>query len=201
MASLINKDQKIKLNREQYREFEDEDLISLIGQKQDGIALAELYERYRLTLGRFLLRGLAHAKLVDEIYNDVMLAVWRNASNFRGDSKASTWLFGIAFRARMNASRKENKHNHMGDEVLENEEAPETEAFVSETMQAAISKLSDDHKLVIELAYFHGYNTHEIASIVDCPQNTVKTRLYHARKKLKSSIESDHSFRGGDYEI
>lgn len=201
MTSLISKNPKPKKNRNQYGEFEDAYLIKLIGQQRDGIALAEIYERYRLTLGRFLLSGMPHAKLVDEIYNDVMLAVWRNASNFRGDSKVSTWLFGIAFRARMNASRKESKHNHMGDEVLENEESQHANVIVSETMRAAILGLSDAHKIVIELAYFHGYNTIEIAAIVDCPQNTVKTRLFHARKKLKASLEYDHSFRGSEYEI
>lgn len=187
---LINEMNDRSGSRDRYKDFEDTILLELIKNQRDDIALAELYERYRQSLSRFLQRGVYQSKLVDEIYNDVMLTVWRKASNFRGESKVSTWIFAIAYRARINHTRKEHRQTKIISDELGNDIVEATSLALNETLTSAISNLSDAHKTVIELAYFHGYSTQEIATITNCPQNTVKTRLYHARKNLKAILET-----------
>ena len=186
----------VATRRDEYNTIEDDKLLILIGNKQDRRALAELYERYRQPVGRFLLRGLRESKLVEEIYNDLMLTIWNKANSFRGDSKVSTWIFAIAYRQRLSHSRKESKHEHVGSTELLYALEPEENLMLNETIGAALLELSEQHRAVIELSYFHGYSTTEIAAILRCPQNTVKTRLFHARKKLKVTLGTNHSMRG-----
>lgn len=186
--------------RTNYSNLEDQDLIHLIGKNQDRAALAEIYERYKLPVGSFLKRKACESRTIDEVYNDVMMVVWEKASRFRGESKVSTWLFGIAYRVRLSHGRKEKKHSTTSsDEVIDDNALAEhckseRETSLRESIQAALEELSEPHRVVIELAYFHGYSTAEISKIVSCPANTVKTRLFHARKKLRSAIELEESF-------
>jgi RNA polymerase sigma-70 factor (ECF subfamily) len=180
----------------EYTTIEDDKLLILIGNKQDRCALAELYARYRQPVARFLLRGLRENSLVEEIYNDVMLTVWHKSNSFRGESNVSTWIFAIAYRQRLSHSRKESKHEHTGPNELQYVLEPAENFTLNETIEAAIVELSEQHRSVIELTYFHGYRSAEVAVILRCPQNTVKTRLFHARKKLKATLETNHSMPG-----
>lgn len=173
--------------------LDDLDLLKRIGEQQDKLALAELYDRYRHSLGSFIRRRVYQDKLVDEIYNDVMLTVWQKAASFRGDSKASTWIFGIAHRICMSHLRKEIKHTqHMTevelDDIPAQVDEPNRNAEQIEKLRSATSKLKENHRVVIELTYFHGHSLIEIADIIGCPINTVKTRLFHARNKLRHSL-------------
>ncbi|WP_211316928.1 sigma-70 family RNA polymerase sigma factor [Arenicella xantha] len=181
--------------RERYSEFADDKLLMLIGTSRDRAALSELYHRFQLPITRFLQRQMFSTTLVEEAYNDVILTVWNKAAGFRGESKVSTWLFGIAYRTGLAHSRKERRHNHVSsDELVDSVisgEGTEAQADVNESLHAALLELSEAHRIVTELAYFHGYSTSEIAQIVDIPANTVKTRLFHARKKLKAALEAD----------
>jgi len=52
----------------------------------------------------------------------------------------------------------------------------------------ALESLSPDHRAVLELTYYLGHSCSEIAAIMDCPVNTVKTRMFHARNKLRVLI-------------
>lgn len=170
----------------------DEELLLRIG-RQDKAALQELYQRYRQPLGSFLNRKIYANKLVDEAFNDVMFTVWQKANGFRGDSKASTWIFGIAYRVALSTARKETKHtrNRTDGDPSDYEEVEETHndtSEVNESLASAINKLKDKHKEVIELAYFHDKSLDEIANIIGIPLNTVKTRLFHARQYLKKEM-------------
>jgi len=86
--------------------------------------------------------------------------------------------------------RKETKHTVKAGEYEVNDMPQSQESSASEQVRASISELSEDHRTVIELAYYFGHSITEISEIVDCPTSTVKTRLFYARKHLKSSIET-----------
>lgn len=174
-----------------YSELDDNRILTLIKNQRDRMALTELYNRYRCSLGRYLQRGIGDSKLIEEAYNDVMMTVWNSAGNFHGKSKVSTWLYGIARNKRMTHYQRESKHAHHTTEDQLDSLSEKDDSSLKETIQNAITALSDQHKDVIELAYFHGYSTAEIAEIVDCPANTVKTRLFHARQKLKVVLQPD----------
>ncbi|MBL4671525.1 MAG: RNA polymerase sigma factor [Arenicella sp.] len=173
--------------------LDDFELLSLIATQQDKAALAEFYNRYRKSLGGFLRGRLYQDKLVDEVYNDVMLTVWQKAAAFRNESKVSTWVFGIAYRTCLSHSRKELKHTANSSDMDMQTMTDEQDSELVEHLRAAVTELSDDHKMVVELAYFYGHSTAEIADIMRCPINTVKTRLFHARKNLKHIIEKQYA--------
>lgn len=183
-------------SRGDYPELNDDELLSLIASHQDRLALAELYDRHKLSVGRFLQRKIYDSKLIDEVYNDVMLIVWNKAAHFRGESKVLTWIFGIAYRTQLTHTRKENRHKHSDIDELVLSVEPDHEIYTNsqtsevEALTAALVGLSEQHKTVIDLAYFHGYSILEMSNIIGCPKNTVKTRLFHARKKLKVILEA-----------
>jgi len=175
--------------------YDDQQLLERIAVHKDKLALRELYDRYRHSLGSFLRRKVYQDKLVDEIYNDVMMTVWQKAGSFRGESKVSTWIFGVAYRTCVSHSRKEMKHLNNRTEVefdtLESQNDKGQDSVTShmaDQLRLATEKLSDNHREVIELSYFYEHSMAEIAEIVGCPINTVKTRLFHAREKLKRSL-------------
>jgi len=168
----------------------DRVLLERISKNQDRQALTRLYERYRNPVGSFLFNKLrGQQKLVDEVFNDVMMIVWRKAGSFQAKSKVSTWIFGIAYRTSLSHARKESKHTDNAQELEVNDMAVSQESDVAETVRAAITKLSDNHRSVIELAYYYGHSIAEISKITNCPESTVKTRLFYARQHLKTCIE------------
>jgi RNA polymerase sigma-70 factor (ECF subfamily) len=124
----------------------------------------------------------------DELVNDVMLAVWRSAGTFRGDSKPSTWIFGIAYRqALKRLSRKQipiSAHFDVDQFPDAESKAVEHEDWVRhglETLPAA-------QRLAMELVFYLGLTYEEVAAVAECPVNTVKTRMFHARRKLKEQL-------------
>jgi len=175
----------------EHQDHVDRALLDRISMNEDRQALSELYERYRNPVGSFLFNKLrGEQKLVDEVFNDVMLIVWRKASSFQAKSKVSTWIFGIAYRTSLAHMRKESRHTDKMQELEVNDMVDSQESDVAETVRASITQLSDHHRSVIELAYYHGHTVSEISEIIDCPVSTVKTRLFYARQHLKSCIEN-----------
>ena len=59
---------------------------------------------------------------------------------------------------------------------------------LSESIRASLGRLSEEHKAVIELTFYQGFSYAEIADIVNCPVNTVKTRMFHARRQLRELL-------------
>ncbi len=172
----------------------DEQLLERIA-KQDKLALEKLYQRYRTPLGAFLHRKLYDKALTDEVFNDILFTIWQKAVNYRGDSKASTWIFGVAYRVILSASRREVKHKENRSDIEPSEfekhmpQAPiESIDPMSEKLEQAISQLSDKHKTVIELTYYHEMSLEQVSNVTDAPINTVKTRLFHARQALKKIL-------------
>jgi RNA polymerase sigma-70 factor, ECF subfamily len=177
------------------REDDDLRLIARVAAK-DQQAIAILYQRYAPRLGRFLSRSLKSDVLVDEAVNDTMLVVWRKAGQFDPDrTRFSTWLFGIAYRAGMEALARLAKEScaplSIGEErdheEPESNDDPATTVLgwqLGRELMAALQQLSPDHRTVIELTFVEGFSYPQIASIVGCPENTVKTRMFHARRRL-----------------
>lgn len=181
------------MNPDELTAVDDQTLLDLIAEKRDKHALSELYDRYRHSLGGFLRRKLFEDKLVDEVYNDVMMTLWQKADTFRGDSKVSTWIFGIAYRTCLSHTRKETKHTAAVVDYELEAMAEDQESSLVEALRAAITELSEDHKTVVEMAYYFGHSIAEIAEVMNCPENTVKTRLFHARQKLKAIMQADQN--------
>ncbi len=128
---------------------------------------------------------LSNPATVEEVLDDVMLVVWKDARRFRGDAAVSSWIFGIAYRKALTAIRTEVRYQAPLDRNADASTVPGTPERHVEWIRAALTHLSPDHRQVVELTYFGGFSYQEIAEIADCPVNTVKTRMFHARRRLK----------------
>ena len=169
---------------------EDRQLIQQIARSQDTNAMELLYQRYQPRLIPFLRRLTHDHALIEEVYNDVMFKIWQKASQFRGQSKVSSWIFSIAYRDCLRLVRRQKFRLDKLNELFLDESPSQTNnADNVEIINLALHKLSAKQRLTIELCYFYGYTMDEIALIVDCPVNTVKTRLHHARQKIRNIVD------------
>jgi RNA polymerase sigma-70 factor (ECF subfamily) len=154
----------------------------------DRAAFEEFYLRYRPRIARFVWKLTSNNDLADEIANDVLWVVWERARQFRGDSKVSTWLFGIARLRGLRILQRAGKRNAVGafaGEVAEEAHEPWSQAESREWVDAGLALLPAEQRLVLQLAYGLGQSCQEIAGNMGCPINTVKTRMYYGRQKLK----------------
>lgn len=163
---------------------EERALLAAVG-KRDRAAFSELYRIYQPRLYGYLRRMVASPALVEEILDDVMFVVWTDARKFRGRSAVSSWVFGIAYRRALSALRKEGRYQAPLVRDMENTQATKAPSADLDLITAGLAELSADHRQVVELTYFCGFSYQEIADIAGCPVNTVKTRMFHARRRLK----------------
>lgn len=161
----------------------------------DKAALHELYLAYYHRLLRFMKRITGSVDLAQEGVNDVMLTVWRSGAAFQRRSSVSTWIMGIAYRmALKQLERKKRWWSRFGSNLDDFEDRPEIAVEPSENadlhdvLEKALGELSPEQRAVVELTYFQGCSYEEIARIADCPVNTVKTRMFHARAKLRRLV-------------
>ena len=192
--STVGQEQAIATPSVTSRGDRDFDLLQRIARK-DKRALEELYLRYYRRLFQFVFRLVHRQEITEEIVNDVMFIVWQQAGSFKGQSRPSTWLIGIAYRKSLKALRslKRLRELGIGDEAdfatvpdsswAADPEASFADAELTEQLKRGIDLLSVEHRSVVELTAL-GYSYAEIAQIVECPINTVKTRMFHARRRL-----------------
>ena len=159
-------------------------------------AFEALYRLYHPRLARFLLNLLHRPQMVEEVLNDTLFVVWERSDTFRGASKLSTWIFAIAYRKAMKALRRldEPVEDREADARPSDGDAPDApfgRHRTQEALLAALAKLSPDHRTVVDLTYFHEMGYREIAAILDCPVDTVKTRMFHARRHLRRLMDGE----------
>jgi RNA polymerase sigma factor (sigma-70 family) len=170
-------------------------LIALVG-RGDGEAFNALYRKYQTRLTRFLANLVRQPQIIEEVLDDTLMVVWERASDFKGESKLSTWIFAIAYRKAMKALRRYDApiEDHDAENRASHEASPE-DAFgqtrLHGLLRGAMAELSPDHRGVVELTYFQDLSYREIAEIMDCPVDTVKTRMFYARRQLKRCLEGE----------
>lgn len=165
--------------------------------RQDQQALATLYHRYYQRLERFIYRIAGRCDAHEEIINDTFFVIWNKAGTFNGNAKVSTWIFGIAYNKTLNFFKSQHREQpEFNSELMETVEntftgdaLSDAEKLESENWFArAFDQLSAEQRATVELTYYHGMSYQEIAALMHCSENTVKTRMFHARKKLKSIL-------------
>jgi len=171
---------------------DEADLVAKVAGR-DRRAFEALYRLYHPRLTAFLTRFLRRPDRVEEALNDTLMVVWNRADRYNGHSKVSTWVFGIAYRQGLKAlSRFDEAVEDTEADARRSEDAtPEEQLGQRQTrivLDHAMASLSADHRAVVDLAYFHEMGYREIAEIMDCPVDTVKTRMFHARRNLKAQL-------------
>ncbi len=168
-------------------------LIERVAQR-DRAAFRELYEHYHRRLTAFLRRFVRREDWAEEIVNDTLYVVWCKAPEFRGASRLSTWIMGIAYRRALKALDSVAHRSVVASVELGSVDpdsagfalpSPAEEREQREWLETALAELPLEQRMVLELTYYLGHSCEEIAAIMDCPVNTVKTRMFNARAKLR----------------
>ena len=172
----------------------DRELIAKIG-NLDKDAFRSLCIHYHRILARFLSKFTRDRADIEEIINDTLWIVWKNAGAFRSESRVSTWIMGIAYRCSMKTLRRAKRHRRISRQQIADVEPTAGDAsHMTENQQIlklALQKLPLEQRLVIELTYNLDRSCAETAEIVGCSVNTVKSRMFHARRKLRLTLTED----------
>jgi len=188
--------------------MDNDEVLRLLGriERADEAAFRELYRAFSRRLYAYVLRQLGDPAQAEEIVADTLYEVWKAPARFRGDAQFSTWLIGIARNKVLMAfrSRKpDSKHEDL-DDVAETLAAEDGSAFDMlanaqrrEGVRHCMDKLSDDHRECVHLVFYEGMSLAEVAEVQACPEGTVKTRLFHARQKLKNCLQMMLQREGG----
>ncbi len=179
----------------------DEVLIGRIA-GGDRLAMQVLFARHHVRVFRFVVRLVRNESTAEDLISDVFLDVWRQAGRFEGRSAVSTWLLSIARFKALSALRRrpdEELDEDAAGAIEDPSDDPET-ALEKKDKSALIRKclagLSADHREIVDLVYYHEKSVEEVAEIVGIPENTVKTRMFYARKKLAELLKAEGIERG-----
>lgn len=164
--------------------------------KGDRQALSELYTLYQRPLFAYLLQLTPDYGLAEELLQDTLVAAWRSARTFEGRSKVLTWLIGIARRQAHNTLRQ--RQLPLAD-LAELEGMPASDLEPEEFALASVARdelaqsmrqLTPVHREVLLLIFVQELSYQEVASILEVPVGTVKSRLSNARRALRALLDA-----------
>ena len=167
----------------------------------DRDAFRDLYIRYHRRLARFLARLTRSREDAEEIINDTLWIVWQRAGDFRNASRVSTWIMGIAYRRALKLIRRAVTHARAMTLEISDAEPTVNDAVEAtanrQLLERGLATLPLEQRLVLEFAYYLDHSCEEIAEIMECPVNTVKTRMFQARRKLRAILGEDAAYGAG----
>jgi len=179
----------------------DEVLIGRIA-NGDRLAMQVLYARHHVRVFRFVVRLVRDESTAEDLISEVFLDIWRQAGRFEGRSSVSTWVLAIArfkalsaLRRRPNEELDEERHAAIEDGSADPQVVLEKKDK-SALIRKCLEGLSAQHREIIDLVYYHDKSVEEAAQIVGIPENTVKTRMFYARKRLGELLKAAGIERG-----
>jgi RNA polymerase sigma-70 factor (ECF subfamily) len=183
------------------RTAEDAELVRRIA-AGDVAALRALIAAHQTRVFRFAMRLVGSAAVAEEVTNEVFLEVWRNAGKFEGASAPGTWILSIAHHravSRLRKRREESWDEDAAGALPDSADDPEVavqKADKGAILRLCLDKLSAEHKAVIDLVYYHELSVNEVSEVLKIPENTVKTRMFYARKRLSELLKNAGIDRG-----
>ncbi|MCB2102154.1 MAG: sigma-70 family RNA polymerase sigma factor [Rhodobacterales bacterium] len=169
----------------------------------DGQAFAALVAGLRDRVYRFVLRQVPRAEDAEDLTQETFLEAYRSLARFRGESRFSTWVLGIALNlARNHRSRRpEYRYRMVSDEALGGLADPAAgphedsrTAALARALDAGLAALPGDQREALTLVALDGLSYAEAAQVLDLPLGTVKTRVFRARAALKAGMEATGTF-------
>jgi RNA polymerase sigma-70 factor (ECF subfamily) len=158
----------------------------------DTQAMDTLYERHGLGVLNYLLGQLADRQQAEEVLQDVMLAVWKGAASFRGDSQVRTWLLGIARHRALNARQRQRTPSEPLNEDIKAEPHETLEGDSSRMhIQRGLRQLPAEQRETLELIFYHGMSGPEAAALLGVSPGTVKSRLHRAKAALRELLRKE----------
>jgi RNA polymerase sigma-70 factor (ECF subfamily) len=168
----------------------------------DRLAMQVLFARHHVRVYRFVLRLVNDPSLAEDLISEVFLDVWRQAGRFEGRSAVTTWMLSIARFKALSALRKRPEAELDEETAAAIEDTSDTpdvslqKKDKGELLRECLKSLSPDHREIIDLVYYHEKSVEEVAEIVGIPENTVKTRMFYARKRLSELLKAAGVDRG-----
>jgi len=156
----------------------------------DRAAFEEIHSRYSGRIRAFALKRTRRRDLAEELTWETLTTIWLSAARFRHASKVSTWIFGIAHILSLKALRKNAgiTASIATDSQVEEFHDPRSNDELCEWLDAALALLPEEQRTALELCYRQGHSCQQIADRVGCPLSTVKTRMFHGRRKLRQLL-------------
>ncbi|MEM9076725.1 MAG: sigma-70 family RNA polymerase sigma factor [Bacteroidota bacterium] len=171
----------------------------------DTRAFGRLVEKHQNYVFTLVVRMIKTREASEEVAQDVFIKAYKSLKDFKGDSKFTTWLYRIAYRAALDHIRK-NKKRQKTDELLE--EITESELTLSENpferiqekeqkeyIKKCIRKLSENDAAIVTLFYFEEMSIKEIGKITGLSDDNVKVKLHRSRKKLYQLLQNVPMFQ------
>lgn len=160
----------------------------------DQRALQVLYARHGVRIYRFAQRLLRDESAAEDTLSEVFLDVWQQAGRFERRSQVATWLLGITRNKALSCLRRRSTAQ-LDDEIVEfiedTSDTPEAalqKQERSEILRECLQRLSPAHREIIDLVYYHEQTVEEVSAIIGVPVNTVKTRMFYARKRMSELL-------------
>ena len=175
-------------------QLDDVALLKAISNRDES-AFTKLYALYQPRLLKFCagyLKG--DVALAADVADDALFDVWNKAASYKETARVSTWIFTIARNKTIDFLRKKRELSLADDDeviIEDGSAAPDeltSQANEQERIKECLAKLSDNHREMILLMYYQGLTIREIAVITNNPENTVKTRMFHAREKMNKQL-------------
>lgn len=159
----------------------------------DEQAFKQLYETTHKKVFQYLYRFTNGHNMAEDLVVDTYVEIWKSAKSFRNESKALTWIIGISRNIAMNAFRQ----NKMKEYELDEDMMRPPEQFqncagneITHILKDALNRLPTSHREILDLVFLQGLHYEDIARIVRIPVNTVKTRVFHAKEKLRNALHA-----------
>lgn len=161
----------------------------------DERALEELYARHGPALLAYLAGRLGDRQQAEEVLQDVMLAAWKGAAKFRGESQVRTWLLSIARYRAINAQRRRTLPRASFYEAASASRAGPLEGLMQEAsrdqVRQALGQLPADQRETLELVFYHELSGPEAAAVLGVAPGTVKSRLHRAKAALRKLLKTE----------
>ena len=172
---------------------------TLIRQIADGnkLAMRALFARHQVRVYRFALRIVRDTALADDVVSEVFIDAWQHAGRYEGRSTVSTWLLGITRHKALTAANRrttESIDSETAMNVVDPGNTPEAELGQKDTgavIRRCLASLTPEHAEIIDLVYYQEKSIKEIVEILGIPENTVKTRMFYARKRLAALVTAE----------
>jgi RNA polymerase sigma-70 factor, ECF subfamily len=170
-------------------------LLDRIGRREEP-ALRELHALFAPRIYAFAMHRLRDHHDAETVAVDTLYDVWKKPAAFRGESRFSTWLMGIAHHKVLTLLRQRRGHQEDIDDHAAELSAPEPGPDVEmedderrRLLAACMQRLDDFRRQCLHLVFVEGMSLADVALIQQIPVNTVKTRLFHARRKLQDCVQ------------
>lgn len=168
---------------------EDGDLIHAVS-SGDPRAFRTLFREYYPRILGYALKRCPNPADAETAAQETMLAVYRGASSYGGSSAVGTWIFGIARNKVADLLRARGREVATPPEMMTVPcDGGLPGALERDRVEWALEKLTPEHREVVVLTFYEGLSYRDIAGMLDIPEGTVKSRMYYARKKLRSILE------------